>query len=351
MSDRSKSSPRGTLFCSISAQWDNLGDVEIRRTILDLLSDQFDKQAIYCGSMPIDYVAMFSSGTHVKFYSKYMPFLCALLLEISKGRASLLFAPGPVLMVANVQALLKSVSLVLVVMMVRRRGGQVLAIGRSLRGVSSLALAIERTLQKFCTVYTLRDGVSASLLGVDTVVAPDIAFANVPRAPTTERNVIGISLRYDRPPDLVLLTKVIRDCEESEKTPIFVSQVKRDDEQHRYLADFFGCSALLWGDKSHSDQFAVVMNLYERAHTVISDRLHVLILAAEAGAFPIEIKTAASDKIQSTVSRWLDVPVLNHVAEFGRLNFLDGRDEERGRQIDGLRAVQLEVLKSVGPKY
>ena len=87
---------------------------------------------------------------------------------------------------------------------------------------------------------------------------------------------------------------------------MFVSQVARDDAQHAFHAREHGVEAFLWGSRSHADQLSLVRTVYRRCVATVSNRLHVLILGAIAGAAPIVVSDSPNDKARITLDGVLD---------------------------------------------
>jgi exopolysaccharide biosynthesis predicted pyruvyltransferase EpsI len=74
-------------------------------------------------------------------------------------------------------------------------------------------------------------------------------------------------------------------------------QVREDEDRAGELAVMLGGQFDPWGMRDAVAQEALVRERYDRARLVISDRLHVLILAALSGAVPVELVPAPTRKI------------------------------------------------------
>lgn len=337
---------RNILFSSISAQADNLGDIEIRLSTLLLMGNRYRKNVIYCGTMPAGYIEMFRS-VPATFLSSRLAFMVVLFLAVVRGRASLLFAPGPVLLQRNLAASGKSLFLLVVVIMIRCTGGSVFVVGRSLRGRARFAVFLERQLQHLSNFYTLRDEVSVEVLRSGALVVPDMALLSEPVVEPGLRSEVGISLRFDRGHDLGLLDELVRRCESLSMPVVLISQVRRDDEKHRSLARRWKCGSLLWENRAHVDQYDRLREFYKRADLVITDRLHVAILAASSGVVPLEI-AGLTDKMQSTLGIWIDVRQLAKSVDLDTLDLAADRTLNRAsqqKQLSAARAILLDALK------
>lgn len=133
---------------------------------------------------------------------------------------------------------------------------------------------------------------------------PDWAFRHVGEScESNVRDRISISLRGDRveqSEDWVRAVLALRD-----RTGLIlhvVSQVKEDCLPAEKLAKTLGAELTVWDNGGHASQEQVVRAVYARSRLAISDRLHVLIMAATEGAAPL----AHVDTPISKVSRHLD---------------------------------------------
>ncbi len=334
------------LFASISAQPDNLGDVEIRRLALKLLTSKHPKQILYVGAMPQGYLGLFERQKDRKFVSSKCSYLAQLLRRIARRRADLLFAPGPVLLELSARTVAKSLVMCTLALAVRLGGGEVVALGRSLRGDSKIAATLERLLCSISTTYTLRDEISARFLTKPVSVLPDLALASTPILDEGSRNSILLSFRYDRSPDLRLLTGIVQRFRGEGKTIIFASQVRRDDDQHEKLASYFACESLLWGSRNYAEQYLNLLSAYAGADVVFTDRLHVAILSAARGALPYELSSVHTDKIQSTAGIWFDVPVIRNLEDVESIGTSGDRAKSRLKQFDALTEASRLLAKA-----
>lgn len=289
------------IFYSVSAQSDNLGDIEIRRAVLDWLKDSGRPLVVFVGPMPSDYLAGFGDLADVEIHSKSVSFERRLLLAACRGRATLVLAPGPQIFgpaALTVRSLINLGN----VLAIRSRGGTAVAVGRSLRGGPSLGRVLERFLIKLFSLYTVRDDVSSAAIGLNLRQFPDIAFAHVDTPPSEgDRNLLALSYRSDRAVPLELLSRLVETARAEELEPVLVSQVRRDDAQHRQLGKILGVRTALWEDKTHLQQDEVVRGIYRRSLHVSSNRLHALIMGMQCGALPVAFIEAGQEKLTSTL--------------------------------------------------
>ncbi len=67
------------------------------------------------------------------------------------------------------------------------------------------------------------------------------------------------------------------------------SQVDEDEARSAELAARLGCELIPWGDDGDLSRERSRRLTYAESTIVVSDRLHVLLLAAQAGAVPVEV--------------------------------------------------------------
>ena len=306
---------RRSVYCSIAAQWDNLGDIAIRQTAIDWLADAGIPLVVFTGSMPPDYVQAFSLPESARLVSSQKSFALSLLGASFTRRAHLLFAPGPFQIRPGRAAVVKSLINLGNVLAVRASGGRAFALGRAIRGRAQPSFAIERFALGRFDYFVVRDNVSSAAIGRTLLSAPDMAFGQSLEAiAPRERRYFAISLRGDRVANVPLLQKVIDEARSASLEPIFVTQVRRDDPQHRDLATRFGAEICEWGDRSHSEQLERVSNIYAASHSVLSDRLHALIFAVRRSALPIGLLHPNSDKLTSTLEDVIPIRFLDSSA-------------------------------------
>ncbi|WP_394289118.1 hypothetical protein [Microbacterium sp.] len=149
------------------------------------------------------------------------------------------------------------------------------------------------------TLSLWRDRVSHRIAGGGDL-APDIGFAAGIRTgePDAARDELIISLRGTRPHPGVDWVDGIRATAERAGLRIrTVVQVREDEDRARTLAEELGGTYSPWGGTdplAHEDS---LRDQYDRARIVVSDRLHVLILASLSGAVPVELVPHPTAKI------------------------------------------------------
>lgn len=304
MTDRAR---RRTVYMSVAAQESNLGDVEIRREAMGWVRDSGLPLVAYTGRMGPEYLAAFDFDPGTRFIDGSARFVGLLLSAAARRRAHLVFAPGPTVLGSSPQQVVKAASNAAFSAAVRLGGGQVLALGRAVRGSGALAVAMERLVARSCSYYLVRDPVSARLVGAGAAVIPDIGLGRRLDPRTELRDTLAISLRGDRPLDPDRVRSWVEQGRALGLQSVFVSQVERDDARHHDLAARFGAGLVAWGTGSHEDRLERVDEAYARAAVVVSDRLHALVFAATHGAGLVALIHPGEDKLATTLHGVLPV--------------------------------------------
>lgn len=293
------------VFMSIAAQEDNLGDIEIRRNVVNWVLGTQRPLTLFLGSMPDAYVDAYDLPNRVRRVRSGVRFEAELLWSILRRKANLVFSPGPEIFGASFRGTMKSVLNLANVGLVGLGGGRAVAIGRALRGSGRVPLAIERLLIRRFASYTVRDTVSASEVGIPLVVEPDIGFATLDPVlfrERTNRSTIAFSFRNDRRVNASMLASIVAQGRSFGLEPVFVTQVRRDSAIHDELALNFRAGHVSWIAESHLEQEEDVLAAYAGAAIVVSNRLHALIFGMLRGAVPIAVIDEGSDKLTSTLA-------------------------------------------------
>ncbi|WP_374945572.1 polysaccharide pyruvyl transferase family protein [Agreia sp.] len=186
-----------------------------------------------------------------------------------------------------------------VALLVRLRGGRVAQVPRSLARRSSVGTLLYRSAFGRRSAVLWREEPSWTYFRQKGDVVPDIAFDDPDSVATTSfpRDLVVVSTRSDRPPlDDRHLEWIKNFADDHALSLVTVSQVAEDDPRTAELARALDANPVLWGFNSSNEQEALVRNLYSRSVLVISDRLHVLVLAALHGASPTEVVPSPNGK-------------------------------------------------------
>lgn len=309
------------IYCTISAQQDNLGDILIRQHMLELVDPRYCVLRVSVGSMPQEYIDTFDLPEDTKVYRSRVKFGLAFLGSTLARRSSLLLPPGP--HPANSwRAAVVSLSSAVASLAVRLAGGRSVTVGKSVSGNHRMALLAERILVKSSNVYATRDFELQRNLGTRVERLPDLAFLGQ-RTENDKRPYTVLSLRYDRSPNEEFVASVIDWSRSRGLEPVFVTQVGRDSMQHARLASQYNVDHVDWNSGNFKAQTDRLIQLYSQAAMVITDRLHVSILAALSGAIPIAVTYGSGpSKLQISFEDVLTICAVDQTA-LGTLECLD----------------------------
>lgn len=171
-------------------------------------------------------------------------------------------------------------------------GGAVIVAGIGIRSpqVAAEAVTFHQVLQD-AAIVSWRDQPSRDAAGFGDV-APDWAYSmGTPTsqwAPESERPLLPITLRYDRPwPEATWFDAVRALAGQTSTEIVTVAQVARDAPRAVRVAEELGGKYLVAASTSHRDLDDHVRDVYRRSLAVISDRAHGLIIGASEGAYPL----------------------------------------------------------------
>ncbi|WP_166980726.1 polysaccharide pyruvyl transferase family protein [Paramicrobacterium fandaimingii] len=292
------------VFYSIAAQPDNLGDVVIRKILLDWLDDSKRPMFILVSTMPESYVRAFSVPGSATLIRNPFHYQLRLIRALLVGRPSIVFAPGPQIIGYSGRARAKSVVNAINSILVKLRRGQVLIVGRSYSGNKVIARSVERITARLADLCVVRDTGSLDTLALKRFVAPDLAYFKPSSGigSSQDRPQVAVSLRGDKPASSGTLEWIKLFAASRGLSIILVTQVARDDAQHHNVASELGCDVVEWQSNDYVAQLKRVENAYAHSAFVITDRLHAAILGARNGAIPICIVHPGVDKLPKTLS-------------------------------------------------
>jgi hypothetical protein len=340
---------RRRLYMSISAQSDNLGDVEIRNTALRMVASARVPVTIFAGRMPDSYVDAFDLPEGAVVIRSAAAFSLKLSIAVLCGRAHLMLAPGPYVLPQRLGGHTKALGVLLMVVVVRRLGGTVLTVGRAIRGTSRFASLVQRAIARNCSVFTVRDRLSGEVIGVPLELTPDLGLASAGGASNDDvasRSWVALSLRGDRPLGDEWITSLVGEIRASGREPVFVTQVQRDDARHLHWASMTGANVVSWGGESHRAQLSRVRDCYAKSAFIISDRLHGVVFALRYNVFPVVVRRGEPDKLISTLEPFVTMQVLDsQLSPSGQKLSLSPTDADLVTLDEQLRKARTEVAK------
>lgn len=296
---RSSRAPRATrTFVSLTGPAGNIGDALIRRETLDWATGTSDELVAYTGEGPDVWLTQLGlPNDAIVLRSKKSVPRWLWLLATAPRHPVLVFEAGEIPLDRGNG--LRELVFLAETVIVRLKGGVVVRPPRGIRAPSQPALSIHRLATRLSQVTLWRD--SSTLATARTGrLAPDIGFSAGLRAglPWSERTELLVSMRGARPlPDADWLRAVRESAEEAGLSIRTVVQVREDEDRARELAQLLGGEFEAWGDTDPLEQEQRLRERYDAAQIVISDRMHVLVLAALSGAVPIELVPSPTAKI------------------------------------------------------
>jgi len=285
-------------FASLTGPAGNIGDALIRRGELTWALGTSDELVVYTGEAPDVWLRQLGvpTGTRVLRSKRSVARWLWLLLTAPKHPV-LVFEAGEVPLDRGNG--LRELVFLAETMIVRLKGGVVVRPPRGIRAPSQPALWLHACAARVSQIALWRDAGSAALAGGERIV-PDIGFgAGIrPGLPDDERDELIVSLRGTRPHPGDAWVQAVRDVAASAGLRIrTVVQVREDEDRARELAAALGGTYEPWGDTDPVIQEQNLRTRFDRALLVVSDRMHVLVLAALSGAIPAELVPHPTGKI------------------------------------------------------
>ncbi|WP_133241766.1 glycosyltransferase family 4 protein [Microbacterium sp. Gd 4-13] len=310
--DRADGSPkqRRQIFAVGRGQYENIGDVLLRRPLLDWVREA-GRLHVYVGHSPDGYDAGLGLRSDDVVYRSFARWYLALLRAAVAGRADSVYKPGEVQL--TLIGMKEHVVMLPAVALVRARGGRVARIGAGARNFARLPRAIMWPSSALSNYTRWRDDHTARYLGFGSSM-PDLGYSDglsddllraSAVAPSDDRDLLVVSLREDdevapRPyPDSAWIEGIREAAKRLGLRIAVATQVSVDDERTRRLAvDLDAHEIVDWPVLAgHLDQEQRLRALYRRARIVASDRLHVIIAGYTEGAVPVGLQLDDSLKI------------------------------------------------------
>ncbi|TFD59107.1 polysaccharide pyruvyl transferase family protein [Cryobacterium suzukii] len=287
------------IFVPARGQYDNIGDILLRRQLLDWLRESGPLH-IYVGEAPDGYAEGLGLTPDDVQYRSFWRWYAAALRSAARGQASYVFKPGEIQL--TLVGMKEHLAMLPVLALVRARHGRVARVGVGSRNFAPLPRALMGPSIALSNVSLWRDAATAGYLGRGSIM-PDLAFAaassGADPSGTACRDVLVVSMRSDVGyPSAAWLAGVRAVAADNGLQIWCVTQVLRDDNKCGQLAADLGGQSLRWNGTGHDEQEQRLRALYQRAALAVSDRLHVLIGALTEGAVPAALLVdARSDKI------------------------------------------------------
>ena len=287
---------RREIFVPARGQYDNIGDILLRRQLLDWLRDSGPLH-VYVGASPHGYDDGLRLRPEDVRYRSFRSWYLAALRSSARGTGSYVFKPGEIQL--TLLGMKEHLSMLPVIALARARRGAVARVGVGSRNFAPLPRALIWPSIALSSVSLWRDAATAEYLGHGEVM-PDLAFGDGDgeSAPAGRRDLLAVSMRSDRPYPSKAWLEAVRSLADRRGLDIVaVTQVLRDDEKSARLAADLGGTAVRWNGTAHHEHEERLRAVYRRAALTVSDRLHVLVAALTEGAVPAALLVDSSDKI------------------------------------------------------
>ncbi|MET2011799.1 hypothetical protein ABXJ56_09630 [Microbacterium chocolatum] len=282
------------VFIAVTGPFRNVGDTVIRRLGLEWCRS-VGLPHVYVGSGrgawledleldPSD-VVFTSSRVWLKALVRALPSRPVLVVEPGEFSLTRPFYPW-----AGAHALLA--------VLVRLFGGRVIQLPRALARSDRSGRALYRAFTHTANLTLWRRDIPTKAR--TAVRSPDIAFSEIPDTDDdpSARDTIVVSVRGDREAPSIEALGVLRaDAAVNGCRLVFLAQVEADNDWAREGASAMACESSVWdADVSSPTHESHVREIYRRSKAVLSDRLHVLVMAAAEGALPVAYSRVRADK-------------------------------------------------------
>lgn len=354
---------RREIFAVGRGQYENVGDVLLRRPLLDWARES-GRLHVYVGHSPEGYDEGLGLQPEDVVYRSFVAWYRALVGYAARGEADSLYKPGELQL--TLIGMKEHLAMLPAAALVRARGGRVARIGAGARNFAPLPRALMWPSNALSSYTRWRDDRTAAYLGFGPAM-PDLGFSEGLDAQGLEsaraegsgiRDLFVVSLRDDtevapRPyPQPSWIAAVRGAAAQLGLRLVVVTQVSVDDERSRRLARDLDAEVVGWPALgAHAAQEERLRAVYRRTAVAASDRLHVIIAAYTEGAMPIGLQLDDADKI----SRHFDTIGLRDIAVNttgmdadtlrDRLVALSGRRDEALTALSGARA-RLDVVRA-----
>ncbi|MGV9194689.1 polysaccharide pyruvyl transferase family protein [Microbacterium sp. MC2] len=340
------------VFASLTGPAGNIGDALIRRGTLDWSRSTSDQLVAYVGDAPDAWLAQLDlpEDATVLRGKRSVPRWLWMLLTAPRHPV-LVFEAGEVPLDRGNG--LRELVFLIETVIVRLKGGVVVRSPRGIRAPSNPSAWLHARAARWSQFALWRDARSAEIVGGGRVV-PDIGFAAGirPGRAWEDRDELIVSLRGARPRPDDAWIQAVRATAAAEGLRIrTVVQVREDEHRARELADALGGTFEPWGDTDPLVQEERLRERYSGARLVLSDRMHVLVLAALGGAVPAEVVPTPTAKIAAAFDTiglhglTLDAAASTRAeietflrAQLGRATEVSGCVRDAERQLDEVEA-------------
>ncbi|WP_271985717.1 polysaccharide pyruvyl transferase family protein [Pseudoclavibacter terrae] len=276
------------IFFWVEGQEHNLGDSVLRRGMFNAVRTS-EPLHVYVGACGPEYLSSFTFEREDVLYRSLSSWYLAALRSSLLRKTHLFMSAGEA--IADRRSIPMRVANTLVALSSSLKRGGVYQAGVGLRKPKGRFLLPLKMNARAASFVSWRDSWSRDQVGVGSVT-PDWAVlegtSDPELAKRTSGNRLTVSIRGDKQwPTPAWRFQIGVVAESLALRPTFVSQVEVDNDLAQSLADEFGGDVVLWDGSDHKSLEDDLRVLYSESRFVVSDRLHVLILALTEGAVPV----------------------------------------------------------------
>ncbi len=339
-----KKSLKPVSFMSIKTQFDNLGDAIINRELAKLISSRSHLTVDLTRSPTTFHESMsLSELSNCKFITKRKgKIFVEMVISVIQGNKCYFFLnPGGLgggVGNSN-KSFISAMVYNIILLALKLIGIKICQVGVSFEKLTKKELIATRIRRKLCHSFNVRDNESYDYLKSIGIlpdgIVPDLSFnlyATSTERPQQPTYSAAFSFRTDKgtPIDTIkdFALRTIQNSE-SEDAFLFLSQVGRDadgmKEIYNYVKEKVPHGKVTYSDL-HSD-FNDAIDAYSRTRKTYSNRLHVLLFCAYAGAIPIAaIQQGRQRKIESLFA---DLGYESNIITFNSGTRLEAKEIEK----------------------
>ena len=279
----------------------NLGDAVIRRRVLAWVEGTGERH-VYVGGTTPGWLEQLQLTPDDVVYTAAARRKWLKGLLFGRRTRALVYDPGEVPL--GTAHLKPELVFLVIALWSRLRGTYVVRPPRAVAHYHWATGMMHRWSCRLANVVMWRDEDSKDRMRVGRLV-PDTAF-NEPAGPSTDapRDRLLLSLRGARALPSDAWFEAVTSVAAREGLRLTVaSQVDEDEARSAELAERLGCELIPWGDDGDLSRERSRRLTYAESMAVVSDRLHVLLLAAQAGAVPVEVVEHPRPKVADPLRR------------------------------------------------
>lgn len=286
------------IFTNVTGQDDNIGDIVLRRRMLEALRP-VGRLHLLVGGAEETYLDPLVHLTDVLYRTENE---WRRAMHLSAKRSSTIFALKPGELSRARKRLAKDLFASLIPFPTGGSKGPIrLALGMASRtSLTPLQALPWRLYLRAFSLVAWRDVRTHRQVGIGEVM-PDWAFGEGSDEPATAqaRDTLVVSLRVDRPlpaPEWFAAIRTI--AARRGLSVVAVCQVARDLGRTQQLAEALGGTVGPWYADDYARTERELRALYAHAALAVSDRLHVLVVAATEGCVPLCLLDRQEQKIE-----------------------------------------------------